>query len=57
MNKEQIIEMMLYIYEVDLDNCIMTHKAWITEVAEALTDPDYMDYLIKEYEECKEARC
>ena len=36
--KEKIISDLIYYYEVDIDNCLMTHKDWIKEIANALTD-------------------
>ena len=42
MNKQEIIDNLTYYYEVDLDNCLMTHKDWIEQVANALTDRDYL---------------
>lgn len=49
MNKEDIIEMMEHMYELDLDNCLMTHKDWIEQIADALTDKKYLVNLKKEY--------
>jgi len=49
MDKSQIIDMLKHLYEVDLDNCLMTHEMWIDMVAEALTNKNYLDELIDEH--------
>jgi len=52
MTKKEITEMLVNLYEVDLDNCLMTHEMWIEMVADALTNKDYLNELIiihKEY--------
>tara|TARA_R110000765_G_scaffold361358_1_gene451551 strand:- start:609 stop:785 length:177 start_codon:yes stop_codon:yes gene_type:complete len=56
MTKEKIISDITYYYEVDLDNCLMTHKDWIKQIADALTDKDYLSKLKKEIEEYKNER-
>mgnify|MGYP003659287078 CR=1 FL=1 len=42
-------------YEVDLDNCLMTHQMWIMELVKCMANPDeYKSTLrkkIKEYDE------
>ena len=56
MNKQEIIDNLTYYYEVDLDNCLMTHKDWIEQVANALTDRDYLCDFRKEFNQYKEER-
>lgn len=56
MKKEEIIAELIYYYEVDLNNCTMTHKDWIEEIAKALTDKDYLDTLKKEIEQYHKER-
>ena len=43
MDKKTIISDLTRYYEVDLENCNMTHKQWINQIAEALTDPEYLN--------------
>ena len=50
LSKAEIVEMLKHYYEIDLDNCTMTHEQWIDEVANALTDENYLNELKKEYE-------
>ena len=49
MTQQEIIDMLTHYYELDLDNCAMTNKEWVKELAKALTEPDYLKKLIKEY--------
>jgi len=49
--KSEIIEMLLHLYEVDIDNCTMTSEMWIKQVAEAITNPQYLVNLQNEYKE------
>jgi len=51
MSKQEIIEILKHFYELDLDNCVMSHEQWINEVAEAATEPDYINKKIKEHKE------
>jgi len=43
MEKHEIFNMIERYYDVDLDNCTMTHKDWINEIVTALTDYRYID--------------
>jgi hypothetical protein len=52
--KDEIIEMFKHYYETDLDNCVMTHEEWIDEVAEALTNPNYLKEFKKKYNDYKQ---
>lgn len=56
MDKQEIIDSLLFYYEVDLGNCLMTHKLWIEEIARALTDEDYLNKFKKEFENYKKER-
>jgi len=50
-------EMLTYMYEVDRDNCLFTHKDWIRELALAMTDPRYKEkFLVEHYEYVKAMR-
>lgn len=51
MNKEEIIGMLTHYYEIDLENCLVTHEMWVEEIAEALTNKNYLASMVKEYEE------
>ena len=42
-------EKLTHYYEVDLDNCKMTHDDWIGDLANAILDPEYYNRFIKEY--------
>tara|TARA_R110000868_G_scaffold74337_11_gene214997 strand:+ start:1160 stop:1357 length:198 start_codon:yes stop_codon:yes gene_type:complete len=53
--KNVIVEIMKHYYEVDLDNCTMSHESWIEEVAKALTDPEYLKKLKEEYSDYLES--
>ena len=46
---DEVIQLMTHMFELDIDNCTMTHSQWIAEVAEALTDKNYLSDLVKEY--------
>ena len=54
--RNKIIADLAYYYELDVENCQMTHMDWIEEVADALTDPEYLSKLTKELKEYKEQR-
>ena len=41
---------LIHFYEVDIDNCVMTHEMWIKELAKAITYVDYKERFYKEYE-------
>jgi hypothetical protein len=49
MSKLEIISMLEHYYELDLDNCLMSHKHWVEIVASALTNKDYLKELQAEY--------
>ena len=44
-------ERLIHMYEVDIDNCLMTNKDWIKELALAMTDPEYKSKFQAEYTE------
>jgi len=56
MNKKEIIDMLIHLYEVDINNCVMTHEMWIEAIAEALTNPEYLSTVRKEYQEYVDVR-
>ena len=45
LTKEDIVSILTFFYEVDLNNCLMEHGDWIEELASALTDPEYLKKL------------
>jgi hypothetical protein len=53
MQQQKLFQMFETYYDVDLDNCLMTHEDWIRNIVEALTDDNYLDKMMvffKEYE-------
>lgn len=49
MTHKEIKEMIIYLYEIDLDNCILKPIDFANKIADALTNKDYLKELIKEY--------
>ena len=45
-----------YYYELDLNNCQMTHKMWIGEITLLMTNKDYKNEILKEIKEYKRIR-
>jgi len=45
-----------YYYELDLNNCTMTHKMWIGEITLLMTNKDYKNEILKEIKEYKRIR-
>jgi hypothetical protein len=56
MTQKEIKEMIIYLYEIDLDNCILKPIDFANEIANALTNKDYLKELIKEYKHYKDLR-
>jgi hypothetical protein len=50
-NLNSLIEQLKTFYEVDIDNCNMTHEDWICEIAKAMSDPNYEQKFHKYYNE------
>ena len=48
---KDIEEMLIYMYEVDRNNCLMHDEDWIRELALAMTDPKYKEKFLAEYDE------
>ena len=46
MKKQEIFDTIEGYYDVDLDNCTMTHEDWIKQIVEALTDDKYLEKMI-----------
>ena len=47
----RLIDQLKHFYEVDIDNCDMTHEDWIGEIAKAMSDPNYEQKFNKYYKE------
>ena len=56
MTHKEIKEMIIYLYEIDIDNCILQPIDFANEIANALTNKDYLKELIKEYKQYKDLR-
>ncbi len=56
MSKEEIAEMIIYLYEIDIDNCILKPVDFANEIAEALTNKEYLKELKEEYKQYKNLR-
>ena len=56
MTQKQIKEMIVYLYEIDIDNCILKPIDFANEIAEALTNKDYLKELIHEYKQYKDLK-
>tara|TARA_R110000796_G_scaffold207775_1_gene324091 strand:- start:8 stop:184 length:177 start_codon:yes stop_codon:yes gene_type:complete len=41
-NNKLTSDLMRY-YEVDINNCRMSHKQWIKQIVKALTDKEYLN--------------
>ena len=51
---KNVLSMLTNLYEIDIDNCVMTHKQWINQIAMALTYKDYYNELVSDYKEYRE---
>jgi len=45
-----------FYYELDLNNCEMTHKSWINEITLLISNKDYKNEILKEIKEYKKTR-
>jgi len=45
-----------FYYELDLNNCSMTHESWINEITLLMTNKDYNKEILKEIKEYKRIR-
>tara|TARA_R110002020_G_scaffold245766_3_gene459464 strand:+ start:8350 stop:8529 length:180 start_codon:yes stop_codon:yes gene_type:complete len=55
--QNEIIEQLTRYYELDLDNCCMSHDMWIKELAKAIDNPSkYAEDLKKELKEYDDDR-
>ena len=56
MTQTEIKEMIVYLYEIDIDNCILKPIDFANEIAEALTNKYYLKELTEEYKQYKDLR-
>lgn len=56
MTQKEIKEIIIFLYEIDLNNCILKPVDFANEIANALVNKDYLKELIKEYKQYKELR-
>ncbi len=50
-NRIKLVEKLIHYYEVDIDNCKMSHEMWIEELAKAMSDKNYKDNFLKEHKD------
>lgn len=53
---KQLKDDLEHYYELDLNNCQMTHKLWINEITLLMTNKDYKNEILKEIKEYKQIR-
>jgi hypothetical protein len=56
MTQKEIKEMIVYLYEIDIDNCILKPIDFANEIADALTNKHYLKELTEEYKYYKDLR-
>ena len=54
--KRILASQLSHFYELDLDNCTMSHKNWIDEITSAMYDEDFYLNFQKEYSQYKKER-
>ena len=54
--EQEIVEMITYLYEVDVDNFLMTPEDWIKDIAKAFTDKGLLGRFVGDYKEYLEER-
>ena len=54
--QQKLFQMFETYYDVDLDNCSMTHEDWITNIVDALTDDKYLEKMMVFFKEYAEER-
>ena len=53
---DELKEKLIYYYEVDINNCEMTDKDWIEELARCMLYDDYKETFFRSYEEYVQER-
>jgi hypothetical protein len=56
LDKQKLFEMFETYFDVDLDNCTMTHEDWIRHIVEALTDDKYLEKMMVSFQEYEDER-
>jgi hypothetical protein len=56
LDKQKLFEMFETYFDVDLDNCTMTHEDWIRHIVEALTDNKYLEKMMVSFQEYEDER-
>jgi hypothetical protein len=56
LDKQKLFEMFETYFDVDLDNCTMTHEDWIRHIVEALTDDKYLEKMMGSFQEYEDER-
>ena len=51
MTQNEILEIIIYLYDIDIDNCLLSNMDWAIELSKALTDENYLKELIKKHKE------
>jgi HD superfamily phosphohydrolase len=51
LTEESLIEMFKHYYEIDLNNCVMSHERWIEELVKAMKHENYLDEFLEAYDE------
>jgi hypothetical protein len=56
LDEQKLFSMFETYFDVDLDNCTMTHEDWIRHIVEALTDDKYLEKMMVSFQEYKDER-
>jgi hypothetical protein len=54
---KELIEKLMAYYEVDLNNCEMSHEMWIEELAKCMLTEGYKESFLEQYNEYQQLRC
>ena len=54
---KELKEKLIQYYEVDLNNCEMSHEMWIDELTKCMLCEGYKESFLEQYEEYKQLRC
>ena len=57
MRIKELKDKLMYYYEVDLNNCEMSHEMWVEELAKCMLCEGYKESFLEQYEEYKQLRC
>ena len=57
MTIKELKDKLIYYYEVDLNNCEMSHEMWIDELTKCMLYDGYKESFLEQYEEYKQLRC